>query len=151
MRVLLVDDDRLDVELALDAFREVGLSEITHVATSGEEALAYLFGEGPYADRRRYPMPDLVLLDLKMPGLSGHDVLVRIKATPGLRRLPVVILSSSHEEEDLKRCYDNGANSYLVKPASYEGLLALTRRINQYWLMLNVPPHFELRVDRASR
>lgn len=142
MRVLLVDDNRLDVELALDAFRLVGLDEITHVAPSGEEALAYLFGHGSYADRARYPMPDLVLLDLKMPGVSGHDVLSRVKSTPGLRRLPIVILTSSNEEDDLARSYENGANSYLVKPASYDGLIDLARRIHQYWLTLNVPPDF---------
>jgi CheY-like chemotaxis protein len=138
--ILLVEDNRLDVELTLDAFREAHLGNTIHVARNGREALDYIFGEGEYTNREAYPMPDLVLLDLKLPGIDGHEVLRRIKATPCLKRLPVVILTSSEEEADRARCYESGANSYLVKPVSFEGFLKVVRQLGHYWLTLNVGP-----------
>lgn len=138
--ILLVEDNRMDVELTLDAFREARLDNTVHAAWNGQEALDYLFGHGEYADREAYPLPDLILLDLKMPGINGHEVLRQIKGAPGLKRLPVVILTSSKEEGDLALSYDSGANSYLVKPVSFEGFLEVVRQIGDYWLTLNVGP-----------
>lgn len=138
--ILLVEDNRMDVELTLDAFREAKLANSLQVATSGQEALDYLFGRAAYADRQRHPLPDIVLLDLKMPGISGFDVLREIKATPLLKRLPVIILTSSREEGDRALSYDIGANSYLVKPVSFEGFIEVVRRIGDYWLSLNISP-----------
>jgi CheY-like chemotaxis protein len=138
--ILLVEDNRMDVELTLDAFREVRLGNTVHVAPTGEAALDYVFGRGAYADCQKYPPPDLVLLDLKLPGISGLEVLLQIKTTPGLKRLPVVILTSSKEEGDRATSYDNGANSYLVKPLSFPGFLEVVRHIGDYWLSLNVGP-----------
>jgi CheY-like chemotaxis protein len=144
-RILLVEDNRMDAELTLDAFREAKLSNTIHVATDGQQALDYLFGRGDYADRQSYPMPNLVLLDLKLPGIDGFEVLRQIKSTPVLKRLPVVILTSSKEEGDRAVSYDGGANSYLVKPVSFEGFLGVVRQIEGYWLSLNVgPPESEL-------
>ncbi len=138
--ILLVDDSRMDIELTLDAFREAHLSNRIEVAMGGQLALDYLFGADAYADRTRYPLPDLVLLDLKMPGIDGFEVLRRLKAHVPLRRVPVVILTSSQEEGDRAISYDNGANSYLVKPVSFQGFVEIIRKIEDYWLTLNVGP-----------
>ncbi len=138
--ILLVEDNRMDVELTLDAFREAHLGNTVHVARNGQSALDYLFGRGEYTDREANPLPDLVLLDLKMPGIDGYEVLRQIKGTPTLKRLPVIILSSSQEEGDRALSYDIGANSYLVKPVSFEGFLDVIRQIEEYWLILNVGP-----------
>ena len=138
--ILLVEDNRMDVELTLDAFREARLGNVIHVASNGEEALEYLFGKGKFSDRAAYPLPGLVLLDLKMPRVDGFEVLRQIKSTPILKRLPVLILTSSKEEGDRALSYDIGANSYLVKPVSFEGFLRVVRQIEGYWLSLNVGP-----------
>ena len=139
-RILLVEDSRMDVELTLDAFREARLANTISVASNGQAALDYLFGRGPYADRTTYPLPNLILLDLKLPGIDGHMVLRQIKGTPELKRLPVIILTSSKEEGDRALSYDNGANSYLVKPVSFEGFLDVVRQLEDYWFTLNVGP-----------
>ncbi len=138
--ILLVEDNRMDVELTLDAFHEARLLNAIHVASDGQAALDYLFGRGNYADRITYPLPNLVLLDLKLPGIDGFEVLRQIKSTPILKRLPVVILTSSKEEGDRALSYDHGANSYLVKPVSFDGFLDVVRQIDGYWLSLNVEP-----------
>lgn len=139
-RILLVEDNRMDIELTLDAFNERRLGNIVHVAPGGREALDYLLGDGEFADRDRHPLPDLILLDLKMPVIDGHEVLRRIKQVPRLKRIPVIILSSSREEGDRAMTYDNGANSYLVKPVSFDGFLDVIQKIDDYWLTLNVSP-----------
>ena len=138
--ILLVEDNPMDVELTLDAFREANLGNSLHIVRTGTEALNYLFGQEEYDDRRSYPLPDLILLDLKLPGIDGHEVLNRIKTTPVLKRLPVVILTSSQEDTDLIKSYDSGANSYLVKPVSSKGFLEIIRQIDHYWLTLNISP-----------
>lgn len=141
--ILLIEDNRMDIELTLDAFRERRLNNAVHVAPGGREALDYLFGRSEFADREKHPLPDLILLDLKMPVIDGHEVLRQIKQVPGLKRIPVVILSSSREEGDRAMTYDNGANSYLVKPVSFEGFLDVVNELDNYWLSLNVPPPLE--------
>lgn len=138
--ILLVEDNRMDVELTLDAFNEAKLGNTVHVASDGDEALDYLFGRGEYADRNKYPLPDMVLLDLKLPRVDGFEVLRQIKSAAGLKRLPVVILTSSKEEGDRALSYDIGANSYLVKPISFDGFLDVVKTIGGYWLTLNVAP-----------
>ena len=138
--ILLVEDNAMDVELILHAFKEARLKNGIQVARNGMEALDYLFGEGPYADRERYPMPDIVLLDLKMPGIDGHEVLKRIKGAERLKRLPVIILTSSADEGDRAMSYDSGANSYLVKPVSFDAFLEVVKKVSEYWLTLNMEP-----------
>ena len=137
-RILVVDDSANDVELALDAFAEGRLGSAIDVARSGKEALDHLFGRKPGADRSPQPLPDLILLDLKMPGIDGFEVLCEIKRSPSFRRIPVVVLTSSRDEGDRARAYDAGANSYLVKPVSYSGMVHLVREIEDYWLTVNV-------------
>jgi len=138
--ILLVEDNRLDIELTLDAFREARLGNSVHVAKNGVEALDYLFGQNQYGDREQYPLPDIILLDLKMPGIDGFEVLRRVKAEPEVKRIPVIILTSSREEGDLALSYDCGANSYLVKPVSFEGFLRVVQQVQDYWLILNMGP-----------
>ena len=138
--ILLVEDSRMDVELILDAFGEAGLSNRIEIAETGQSALDYLFGEGKFTSRATYPLPDLILLDLKMPGIDGFEVLGRIKESAPLKRIPVVILTSSREEGDRAMSYDNGANSYLVKPVTFAGFVEVVRKIGDYWLTLNVGP-----------
>jgi CheY-like chemotaxis protein len=138
--ILLVEDNRMDVELTLDAFKEAKLLNTIYVSPNGQDALDYLFGNGKYIDRNAFPLPSLILLDLKLPGVDGFEVLRQVKATPILKRLPVVILTSSKEEGDRALSYDIGANSYLVKPVSFEGFLGVVKQIEGYWLSLNVAP-----------
>ena len=138
--ILLVEDNPMDVELIIDAFKEARLSNKIQVASGGKEALEFLFGEGKYSDRKQYPLPDIILLDLKMPGIDGHEVLRRVKSTDRLKRLPVIVLTSSNDEGDRAMSYDNGANSYLVKPVSFDDFLKVVKQVSDYWLTLNVEP-----------
>jgi len=138
--ILLVEDNRMDIELTLDAFREARLKNTIQVVQNGQEALDYLLGNGKYGDRASFPMPRLDLLDMNLPGVDGFEVLRMIKSTPLLKRLPVIILTSSKEEGDRALSYDTGANSYLVKPVSFDGFLGVVREISNYWLSLNVAP-----------
>jgi len=111
------------------------------VASHGEEALDYLAGGGGFADRGRHPFPALILLDLQLPRRSGHEVLEWLRGQEeGLRRLPVVVLTSSKEPRDVNRAYELGANSYLVKPVSFEALLELVKAVERYWLILTERP-----------
>ena len=137
-QILLVEDNQMDVILTLDAFREAKLQNKINVARNGQEALDYLFGEGKYSDRNIFPLPSLILLDLKMPGIDGFEVLSRIKSTEGLKRIPVVILTSSKDEGDRALSYDIGANSYLIKPVSFDGFIDVVRKIDDYWFSLNI-------------
>lgn len=136
--ILLVEDNRMDIELTLDAFNEVKLNNEIKIVTTGEEALSYLMGEKDYKDRTKYPLPHIILLDLKLPGISGIEVLKRIKSTPIIKRIPVVVLTSSKDEGDLILSYDYGANSYLVKPISFNEFIKVIKTLGDYWLSLNV-------------
>lgn len=138
--ILLVEDNHMDVELTLDAFREINLRNPVHVVKSGEAALDYVHGRGDYTDRNNYPLPDLILLDLNLPGISGIDVLRELKSTQIIRRVPVIVLTSSKEESDRAATYDLGVNSFLVKPVQHGGFLTVVQEISDYWLSLNVGP-----------
>lgn len=139
-RILLVEDNVMDVELTLAAFKECRMDVVVQVANGGQAALDYLFGRGKFMDRELFPLPDMILLDLKMPCIDGFEVLRQAKTWPALRHIPIVVLTSSREQGDLLACYNIGANSYLVKPVSFHGFVELVRQINTYWLDLNVPP-----------
>ena len=138
--ILLVEDDLNDVTLTQLAFEQARFTNPLQVVNDGEEAIAYLGGTPPFSDRRRYPMPVLVLLDLKLPRRSGFDVLSWVRGAPNVRRVPVVVLTSSQQSPDISRAYDAGANSYLVKPVAFESLLALVRTVGLYWIMTNEGP-----------
>lgn len=138
--VLLVEDTSADVLLIRRAWGKAGIANPLQVVTDGDQAVAYLAGEGPYADRKQYPLPVLVLLDLKLPCRSGLEVLEWVRQQSGLRRLPVVVLTSSQESSDINRAYDLGANSYLVKPVEFAPLLEMMKSFAPYWLAFNQKP-----------
>ncbi len=140
MSILLVEDNPDDVALIQRAFRKANIANPLRVVTDGDAAVAYLAGTGEYADRARYPLPVLVLLDLKLPKRSGHEVLAWLRSQEGLRRLPVAVLTSSREAADVNRAYDLGANAYLQKPVGFEALHELVRTLNLFWLILNEKP-----------
>ena len=138
--ILLVEDNPDDVLLIKRAFKKAGLGHSLQVATHGEEAVDYLAGGGGFADRDKHPFPALVLLDLQLPRRSGHEVLAWLRDQEDLRRLPVVVLTSSREPSDINRAYDLGANSYHVKPVSFDALLDMVQVVERYWLALAERP-----------
>lgn len=138
--ILLVEDNPDDVLLIKRAFRRARIVNPLQVVTDGEAAMAYLAGEPPYEDRESYPLPLLVLLDLKLPKRSGLEVLAWLRAQILLKRLPVVVLTASRETPDINKAYDLGANSYLVKPVAFEDLVEMVKTLGLYWLILNEYP-----------
>jgi len=138
--ILLVEDNPYDVELTLRAFQASKIKNEIVVVRDGKEALDYLFGTGAYAGRDLRNAPEVVLLDLKLPKVDGHEVLRRMRADARTRRLPVVVLTSSNEEQDVIASYDLGANSFMRKPVDFAQLTDAARQLGLYWLVLNEPP-----------
>jgi CheY-like chemotaxis protein len=137
--VLLVEDNPNDVELTLGALKDASLANEIVVANDGAEALDYLFRRGIHAGRAGDP-PAVILLDLKMPKVDGHEVLRQIRNDPQLRLIPVVVLTSSREERDLMESYGQGANGYVVKPVDFEEFVAAIGKLGVFWALLNEPP-----------
>ena len=138
--ILLVEDNPNDVLLIRRAFSKAAVPNPLHVVGDGEKAIGYLAGDGEYADRAKYPLPAFILLDLKLPRKSGHEVVDWLRAQPVLRRIPVVVLTSSSMPADLERSYDAGVNSYLVKPVEFDELRVLIDMVRRYWAGLNQKP-----------
>lgn len=140
--ILLVEDNPDDVLLARRAVRKAALPVSLQVVEDGDEAVAYLGGSGRFGDRARHPLPALVLLDLKLPKRSGLEVLRWVRGQPELDTTPVVVLTSSSEDEDIQKAYALGANSYLQKPVAFNGLVQLLGVLDLYWFRnnLTVPP-----------
>ena len=138
--VLLVEDNIDDVILIERAFEKARIVNPLHIVGDGDEALDYLDGRGKYQDRAAHPLPALILLDLKLPRRSGLDVLTWMRAEPCIRRIPVVVLTSSRESVDVARAYELGVNSYLCKPVAFDALLEMIKTLNVYWLLLNERP-----------
>ena len=138
--ILLVEDDSNDVLFIQRAFRRSKLENSMQVVRDGDEAVAYLSGDGKYADRNLYPLPGMILLDLKLPRRSGLEVLEWIRNQPVIKRIPVVILTSSKENADVNTAYDIGVNSYLLKPVNYNALNKMIDTLNAFWLRLNCYP-----------
>ena len=132
--ILMADDDDDDRMLAEDALRESRVLNELHCVEDGVELLNYLRREGKYADKNDSPRPGLILLDLNMPRMDGREALQNIKADPDLRIIPIVILTTSIQEEDMVKGYDLGAASYITKPVTFEGLVALMRALGNYWV-----------------
>jgi CheY-like chemotaxis protein len=137
--ILHVDDDANDLLLLKHACRTANLNYCVEGANDGEIAISYLSGRDPYANRQQYPVPDLLLLDLKMPRKTGFEVLQWIRDQPSLRRMLVFVFTSSRHQEDIDRAYELGANGYLVKPVGFERLVEELQALNQ-WLGLNERP-----------
>jgi len=138
--ILLVEDNPDDVVLDLRALKKCGIHNEVVVATDGAEALDYLFGTGSHAGRDPSQMPSLILLDLKLPKVDGLEVLRRLRGDARTRLIPVVILTSSREEQDIVTSYDLGANSYIRKPVDFDQFMAVVCNLGMYWLLYNEPP-----------
>jgi len=148
--VLLAEDDPDDVLLTQIAFDKARLANPLQVVRDGEEAIAYLKGEGRFADRHQFPMPVLLLLDLKMPRLSGFQVLDWLRKQSKLRHLPVAVMTSSDHDPDATRAFELGADSYLIKPPDAEALLGLVQRLHAYWMILDEKPECEDGMETAA-
>lgn len=140
VEILLVEDNPNDVELALHAFKKYKISNNIHVVRDGAEALDYIFCTGCYVARNFQDRPKVILLDLKLPKVDGLDVLRRIREDPYTHNIPVVVLTSSHEDRDIAECYKLGVNSYITKPVDFDQFTEAVRVLGFYWLLLNRPP-----------
>ena len=142
--ILIVEDNGDDVALIRRAFKQANIGAHLQVLADGDQAVAYLKGDGPYADRGHYPLPALLLLDLKLPRRSGLEVLEWMKCESLLKRIPVIVLTSSKEHSDINRAYDLGANSYLTKPVEFAALKTMLERLHLYWMLTNHAPDFSV-------
>ncbi len=143
VEILLVEDNPQDLELAQRALRKANLTNRIEVARDGAEALEFIFCEGRYAARKIEAMPRVILLDLKLPKVDGLEVLKRIKTDPRTSAIPVVVLTSSKEQNDVVESYRLGVNSYIVKPVNFERFAEAVQQLGLYWLLLNQPPNLE--------
>jgi CheY-like chemotaxis protein len=134
MSIVIADDDADDRLLIDDAFKETRLANPIEFVNDGEELLEYLRAEGRFESRKNKPLPGLILLDLNMPRMDGRTVLSRLKADPALRRIPVVVLTTSKAEEDILRTYDLGVSSFIAKPVSFDGLVDVVKTLKHYWI-----------------
>lgn len=143
VEILLVEDNPQDLELTVRALRKANLANHIQVARDGEEALEFIFCEGPYSNRKIEDKPKVILLDLKLPKIDGLEVLERIKNDERTKDIPVVVLTSSREQKDVIESYQLGVNSYIVKPVSFDQFIESVRNLGMYWLLLNQAPRLE--------
>jgi len=139
IEILLVEDNPRDVEMTLRALKKRNLANHVHVAKDGAEALDFLFATGTYVDRNMNKPPKVVLLDLKLPKVSGLEVLKKLKSDERTRTIPVAVLTSSQEEKDMVESYKLGVNSYIVKPVDFDKFVEAIGEIGLYWLLVNKP------------
>ena len=143
VEILIVEDNEQDLALAQRALRKANVTNRIHVVRDGEEALEFLFCEGIYAQRKAEDGPKVILLDLKLPKIDGLEVLQRIKSDLRTKAIPVVVLTSSKEQNDVVETYNLGVNSYIVKPVNFEQFSETVQKLGLYWLLLNHPPKLE--------
>jgi CheY-like chemotaxis protein len=138
--ILLVEDSPEDFETTERAFRRSGLKNPIYRCADGDEALDYLHRRGQYADPQKSPRPGVILLDLNLPGTDGREVLSDVKNDPGLKQIPVIVLTTSKDERDVEVCYLCGANSYIQKPVDLDGFMKAIERLNDYWFEVVILP-----------
>ena len=146
--ILLVEDESSDAALLLRGFEKAKIMNPVVHLTNGDEALSYLAGVREYADRRKYPLPALILLDLKLPGMTGIQLLQWMRIQGEIKRIPVVILTSDSNPDTINAAYDLGANSYLVKPGNTADITRMVETIQHYWVKLNEPPQLVMRAEQ---
>ena len=135
--ILLVEDDECDVELTLRAFGKIDFKNNIYVVRNGQEALDFVYHQGEYQDKEKYPRPDLMLLDINMPKMTGLEVLKELKAKSEYKSIPMIMLTSSKNDADVTQCYDHGANSYIPKPIDYKDFVQIVEGFNFYWHVIN--------------
>ena len=138
--ILLVEDDDDEIHLMKKALAKGGLGNPLQIINHGGDVIPYFEGKGEYGNREQYPLPGLMFLDLKLPGISGLYLLAWIKGNPEFRHIPVVVFTSSDDPEDLRRAYQFGANSYLIKPVAFEDFVDMIRVTGTYWITMNSTP-----------
>jgi len=138
--ILLVEDEESHAELTKRAIRKSGNANQVDIVSDGEQALDYLYNRGLYTDKEKYPAPGLILLDIKLPGIDGIDVLKKIKEDSNLKTIPVIMLTTSEREADIARSYKHYANSYLTKPVGFKAFEKKITQVDFYWMILNKPP-----------
>jgi len=134
--ILMADDDSEFREMTQAAFLESGVGNVLRFVEDGEELLQYLRGEGPFGEPKPVPRPDLILLDLNMPGMGGREALAEIRNDPDLRGIPVIVLTISSSEKDVYRSYDLGVAGYIAKPVTFESLVEVVRALGNYWVAI---------------
>jgi CheY-like chemotaxis protein len=132
--ILIVDDDENDIFFVKRAFTEINVHCTFQMLKNGQEVVDYLKGDGEFADREKYPMPMMILMDLKMPIMDGFQVLAWLRSRPGIKVIPTIVFSSSDLPGDITRAYELGANSFMTKSVTYDGLLLKLQTLSQYWL-----------------
>lgn len=140
IEILFAEDTMEDAILTIRALTKSGLTNKLHHVKDGAEALDFVYCRGDFESRNRSQHPKMILLDLKMPKVSGMEVLDKIKSDPEMKSIPIVILTSSKEDPDIKKCYDLGANSYIVKPVDSDNFFQAMKELGLYWMVLNQPP-----------
>lgn len=140
IEILLAEDTMEDAILTIRALTKSGLTNKLHHVKDGAEALDFVYCRGDFESRNISQHPKMILLDLKMPKVSGMEVLDKIKSDPEMKSIPIVILTSSKEDPDIKKCYDLGANSYIVKPVDSDNFFHAMKELGLYWMVLNQPP-----------
>lgn len=138
--ILIVEDNDIDYRQTIKAFKESHLGNPVYRCVDGDDALDFLYQRGKYTDPTTAPRPSIILLDLRMPGLDGKDVLREIKSSPELKSIPVVVLTTSEAAVDVDACYAAGANSYVPKPVTFEGYLKAVRSLEEYWFHIAILP-----------
>jgi two-component system response regulator len=138
--ILLVEDNPRDAEMTIRALKKRNLANPLYVVEDGEEALDFIFCRGAYAERNKSMLPKLILLDLKLPKVNGLEVLKALKSDEQMKTIPVVVVTSSKEDPDIKAAYALGANSYVIKPVDFDGFLDAMSSLGLYWLLVNQPP-----------
>lgn len=141
VEILFVEDSKDDAILTIRALNKSGFTNKLHHVMDGAEALDFIYCKGNYALRNNKEFPKLILLDLKMPKVSGIEVLEKVKSDPQTRSIPVVMLTSSNESPDIEKCFELGANSYIVKPVDSDNFFHAIKEIGLYWMILSQPPH----------